>query len=126
MRVFVFNLWRLIIARYGPLIQNIFFNQITIPSVKGADSFENEPFFIVFLPLLTPFSIFLLRRTTGNFTKIIRKNIICLYVGEANNLWKCKNCGCLFGYPKFDPNSRKDRCPACGSSDITRSKILKR
>ncbi len=32
----------------------------------------------------------------------------------------------LFNYPKFDQNTRKDCCPACGSSDIGRSKILKR
>ncbi len=39
-------------------------------------------------------------------------------MGEANNLWRCNDCGFLFDYPKFDPDSRKDRCPACGSSDI--------
>ncbi len=39
-------------------------------------------------------------------------------MGEANNLWKCKDCNLLFGYPKLDPDTGKDRCPKCGSSDI--------
>jgi len=52
--------------------------------------------------------------------------MICLSMGEANNLWKCNDCGWLFGFPKFDLDSKKDRCPACGSSGIIKSKTLKR
>ena len=52
--------------------------------------------------------------------------MMSISVGEANYLWMCNDCGDLFSYPKFDQNTRKDRCPACSSSDIERSRILKR
>ena len=50
--------------------------------------------------------------------------MICLFVGEANNLWKCNDCGCLFGYPTFDPDSRKDRCPACNSEALAPASLI--
>ncbi len=47
--------------------------------------------------------------------------MIRLSVGETNYRWSCNNCGDLFNYPRFDLDTKKDRCPACGSSDIERS-----
>ncbi len=44
--------------------------------------------------------------------------MFCLFMGEEKKLWKCKDCNLLFGYPKFDPDIGKDRCPKCGSTDI--------
>ncbi len=66
------------------------------------------------------------RRIKGEFKKIIKINMIRLSVGETNYRWSCNNCGDLFNYPRFDLDTKKDRCPACGSSDIKRSRILKR
>lgn len=52
--------------------------------------------------------------------------MILVSVGETDYLWRCNDCGDLFSYPKFDKNNRKNRCPACSSSDIKKSRILKR
>jgi len=54
----------------------------------------------------------------------MKEDYFDICVEKDKIIWTCNDCGHLFGYPRFDQNSGKDRCPICEGSNITKTRSI--